>query len=429
MAWDFEPEPAFREQLHWIAAFVEDELKPLEPLLATLSPAQQAQALAPLKDQVRARGLWAAHLPVELGGTGLGQLPLAQMNLITGQVGFAMEVFGNMAPDSGNAELLAEAGTDEQKERWLWPNLRGDLRSSFAITEPWVAGTDPTQIESTAVLEGDEWVLNGRKWMITNASIADFIIFMVVTDPEAPVHLRCSMIIVEKGTPGMVIPRDIPSMHDPEVAFGRIGNHAEVLLENVRVPRTHLLGEQGGAFILSQVRLGPGRLHHATRWLGEAERAFDMMCERTVSRSSFGKPFSRHQMVQEYVAKSRIELEAAKLLTLRAAWKFDREGNRGARTDIAMCKVYNAEVLHNVVDRALQVHGSLGYSADLPLESMYRMARMARLVDGANEVHKVTIAKGELSRYEAVTGWPTEHVPTRLAEARARFAYLLEAGA
>jgi acyl-CoA dehydrogenase len=428
MAWDFEPEPAFREQLNWIAAFVEDELKPLEPLLATLSPAQQAQALAPLKDQVRSRGLWAAHLPVDLGGTGLGQLSLAQMNLITGRVGFAMEVFGNMAPDSGNAELLAEAGTDEQKERWLWPNLRGDLRSSFAITEPWVAGTDPTQIESTAVLDGNEWVLNGRKWMITNASIADFIIFMVVTDPQAPVHLRCSMIIVEKGTPGMEILRDIPSMQDPEVAFGRIGNHAEVLLENVRVPQTHLLGEQGGAFILSQVRLGPGRLHHATRWLGEAERAFDMMCERTVSRSSFGKPFSRHQMVQDYVAKSRIELETAKLLTLRAAWKFDREGNRGARTDIAMCKVYNAEVLHNVVDRALQVHGSLGYSSDLPLESMYRMARMASLVDGANEVHKVTIAKGELSRYEAVTGWPTEHVPTRLANARARFANLLEAG-
>ena len=428
MAWDFEPEPAFREQLNWIAAFVEDELKPLEPLLATLSPAQQAQALAPLKDQVRSRGLWAAHLPVDLGGTGLGQLSLAQMNLITGRVGFAMEVFGNMAPDSGNAELLAEAGTDEQKERWLWPNLRGDLRSAFAITEPWVAGTDPTQIESTAVLDGNEWVLNGRKWMITNASIADFIIFMVVTDPQAPVHLRCSMIIVEKGTPGMEILRDIPSMHDPEVAFGRIGNHAEVLLENVRVPQTHLLGEQGGAFILSQVRLGPGRLHHATRWLGEAERAFDMMCERTVSRSSFGKPFSRHQMVQDYVAKSRIELETAKLLTLRAAWKFDREGNRGARTDIAMCKVYNAEVLHNVVDRALQVHGSLGYSSDLPLESMYRMARMASLVDGANEVHKVTIAKGELSRYEAVTGWPTEHVPTRLANARARFANLLEAG-
>ena len=428
MAWDFEPEPAFREQLNWIAAFVEDELKPLEPLLATLSPAQQAQALAPLKDQVRSRGLWAAHLPVDLGGTGLGQLSLAQMNLITGRVGIAMEVFGNMAPDSGNAELLAEAGTDEQKERWLWPNLRGDLRSSFAITEPWVAGTDPTQIESTAVLDGNEWVLNGRKWMITNASIADFIIFMVVTDPQAPVHLRCSMIIVEKGTPGMEILRDIPSMQDPEVAFGRIGNHAEVLLENVRVPQTHLLGEQGGAFILSQVRLGPGRLHHATRWLGEAERAFDMMCERTVSRSSFGKPFSRHQMVQDYVAKSRIELETAKLLTLRAAWKFDREGNRGARTDIAMCKVYNAEVLHNVVDRALQVHGSLGYSSDLPLESMYRMARMASLVDGANEVHKVTIAKGELSRYEAVTGWPTEHVPTRLANARARFANLLEAG-
>ncbi len=186
---------------------------------------------------MRERGLWAAHLPTELGGTGLGQLPLAQMNLLTGRVGFAMEVFGNMAPDSGNAELIAEGGTEEQKERWLWPNLRGDIRSAFAITEPWVAGTDPTQIESTAVLEGDEWVLNGRKWMITNASIADFIIFMVVTDPEAPLHLRCSMIVVEKNTPGMTILRDIPSMHDTHVEFGRRGNHAEILLENVRVPR------------------------------------------------------------------------------------------------------------------------------------------------------------------------------------------------
>jgi acyl-CoA dehydrogenase len=265
--------------------------------------------------------------------------------------------------------------------------------------------------------------------MITNASVADFIIFMVVTDPGAPPHLRCSMIVVEKGTPGLTILRDIPSMHDPDVTFGRIGNHAEVVLENVRVPADHLIGPQGHGFVLSQVRLGPGRLHHATRWLAEAERAFDMMCERAQSRSSFGKSYTRHQMVQEYIADSRIELETAKLLTLRAAWKFDREGNRAARSDIAMCKVYNAQVVHNVVDRALQVHGSLGYSGDMPLESMYRMARMASLVDGANEVHKVSVAKSELARYQAVEGWPSEHVPTRLAAARARFAYLLEASA
>lgn len=429
MAWDFSPDPDFKPQLDWIESFVADELLPLEPLLPTLSEQAQQAALEPLKDQVRERGLWAAHLPTELGGTGQGQLALAQMNLLTGRVGFAMEVFGNMAPDSGNAELIAEGGTEEQKERWLWPNLRGDIRSAFAITEPWVAGTDPTQIESTAVVEGDEWVLNGRKWMITNASSADFIIFMVVTDPEAPLHLRCSMIVVEKNTPGMTVLRDIPSMHDTHVEFGRRGNHAEILLEDVRVPRGNLLGERGGAFILSQVRLGPGRLHHATRWLGEAERAFDMLCERTQSRSSFGKVYARHQMVQEYVADSRIELETAKLLTLRAAWKFDREGNQGARADIAMCKVYNAQVLHNVVDRSLQVHGSLGYSGDLPLESMYRMARMASLIDGANEVHKVTIAKSELKRYTAVEGWPSEHVPTRLALAQQRFAHLLEASA
>jgi acyl-CoA dehydrogenase len=429
MAWDFCADPDFQPTLDWITTFITEEVHPLEPLLPHLSAQDAAGLLAPLKDQVRDRGLWAAHLPKELGGNGFGQLPLAQMNLITGRVGVAMEVFGNMAPDSGNAELIAEGGTEEQKERWLWPNLRGDIRSAFAITEPRVAGTDPTQIESTAVLDGDHWVLNGRKWMITNASIADYIIFMVVTEPDAPVHLRCSMIVVEKGTPGLTILRDIPSMHDPDVGFGRRGNHAEVLLEDVHVPQDHLIGPRGHGFVLSQVRLGPGRLHHATRWLAEAERAFDMMCERAQSRSSFGKSYTRHQMVQEYVADSRIELETAKLLTLRAAWKFDREGNRAVRGDIAMCKVYNAQVVHNVVDRALQVHGSLGYSGDMPLELMYRMARMASLVDGANEVHKVSIAKSELARYQAVEGWPTEHVPTRLAMARDRFAHLLEATA
>ena len=246
MAWDFSAEPELQETLDWVQTFVDEELMPLEPLLPTLDEQAQQRALEPLKDRVRARGLWAAHLPTELGGTGHGQLALAQMNLITGRVGFAMEVFGNMAPDSGNAELIAEGGTEEQKDRWLWPNLRGDLRSAFAITEPWVAGTDPTQIESTGVLEGDEWVLNGRKWMITNASIADFIIFMVVTDPGAPLHLRCSMIVVEKDTPGLAILRDIPSMHDTHVEFGRRGNHAEVLLENVRVPKGNLIGDPGG---------------------------------------------------------------------------------------------------------------------------------------------------------------------------------------
>ena len=428
MAWDFSAEPDLQRKLDWINQFVNDELLPLEPLLPELPAEEINRLLGPLKQQVRDQGLWAAHLPTDLGGTGFGQLPLAQMNLITGRVGLAMEVFGNMAPDSGNAELVAEAGTAEQKDRWLWPNLRGDIRSAFAVTEPWVASTDPTQITSTGVLDGEEWVLNGRKWMITNASAADFIIFMVVTEPDAPAHLRCSMIIVEKNTPGMTILRDIPTMHERVVEFGRLGNHAEILLEDVRVPKDHLIGPRGHGFVLSQVRLGPGRLHHATRWLAEAERAFDMMCERAQSRSSFGKPFTSHQTVQQYIADSRIELETAKLLTLRAAWRFDHEGNQAARSDIAMCKVYNAEVVHNVVDRALQVHGSLGYSSDMPLESMYRVARMAPLVEGANEVHKVTIAKEELKRYHGVDGWPTEHIPTRLDEARARFAHLLEVG-
>lgn len=427
MAWDFAADPEWQAQLDWIRQFVDEQLIPLEPIMGDFTPAQWREVQEPLKQQVKDRGLWACHLEEELGGQGYGQLALAQMNLVTGRCMYAQEIFGNQAPDSGNAELLAEGGTEAQKEKWLWPNLRGELRSAFAITEPFVASTDPTQIESSAVLDGDEWVLNGRKWMITNASIADFIIFMVVTEPDANVYQRCSMIVVEKGTPGMDIFRDIPTMHHPHAEFGLIGNHAEITLDNVRVPKENLIGERGGGFILSQVRLGPGRIHHATRWLGEAERAFDMLCERTKSRSSFGKVYERHQLIQQYVAESRIELEMAKLLTLRAAWTMDREGHHAARADIAMVKVNNAKVLYNVIDRALQVHGSLGYSSDMPLELMYRSARMAPLVDGANEVHLVSIAREELKRYDAVDGWPSEHIPTRREAALERFAHLLEA--
>lgn len=429
MAWDFETDEDFQKKLDWVQSFVDDELLPLEPIMSDFTEAQWHAVQEPLKQKVKDQGLWACHLEEELGGQGMGQLALAQMNLITGRCIYAQEIFGNMAPDSGNSELLAEGGTEAQKEKWLWPNLRGDLRSAFAITEPFVASTDPTQITSSAVLDGDEWLINGRKWMITNASRADFIIFMLVTEPEAAVHARCSMIIVEKGTPGMDIFRDIPTMHHPDAEFGANGNHAEILLDNVRVPKDNLIGGRGKGFLLSQIRLGPGRIHHATRWLGEAERAFDMLCERVQSRTSFGKSYAKHQILQEYIADSRMELEMAKLLTLRAAWKMDKVGHQGARADIAMAKVNNAKVLYNVIDRALQVHGSLGYSCDMPLEHMYRSARMAPLVDGANEVHKVTIARGELKRYEAVEGWPSEHIPTRREESLKRFAHLLESQA
>lgn len=429
MAWDFETDADFQKKLDWVKQFVDEELIPLEPIKDQFTDDQWNAVQAPLKQQVKDQGLWACHLEESLGGQGMGQLALAQMNLITGRCPFAQEIFGNMAPDSGNSELLAEGGTQAQKDKWLWPNLRGEIRSAFAITEPFIASTDPTQITSTAVLDGDEWVINGRKWMITNASRADFIIFMLVTDPDAPVHKRCSMIIVEKGTPGMDVFRDIPTMHHPQSDYGANGNHAEIILDNVRVPKDNLIGVPGGGFTLSQVRLGPGRIHHATRWLGEAERAFDMLCERIQSRSSFGKVYAKHQTLQEYVADSRMELKAAKLLTLEAAWQMDRVGHQAARTDIAMVKVNNAKVLYNVIDRALQVHGSLGYSCDMPLEMMYRSARMAPLVDGANEVHKVTIARSELKRYEAVEGWPSEHIPTRKEESQKRFAHLLEANA
>lgn len=296
IAWDFKTDPEFQQKLDWVKQFVEQELIPLEVIKDDFTEQQWNTVQAPLKQQVKDQGLWACHLDHELGGQGMGQLPLAQMNLITGRCPFAQEIFGNMAPDSGNSELLAAGGTEAQKQKWLWPNLRGELRSAFAITEPWVACTDPTQIEATAVLDADEWVINDRKWMITNASRADFIIFMLVTEPDAAVHKRCSMIVVEKGTAGMDIFRDIPTMHHPHSEYGANGNHAEILLDNVRVPKDHLLGEPGSGFMLSQIRLGPGRIHHATRWPGEAERAFDMLCERTQSRASFGKGYAKHQM-------------------------------------------------------------------------------------------------------------------------------------
>ena len=289
------------------------------------------------------------------------------------------------------------------------------------------ASTDPTQITTTAVLEGDEWVINGRKWMITNASRADFIIFMVVTEPDEHVYQRCSMIIVEKGTPGMDIFRDIPTMHHPHSEFGAIGNHAEIILDNVRVPRENLIGERGGGFILSQVRLGPGRIHHATRWLGEAERAFDMLCERTSPAPLFGKGYAKHQMIQEYIADSRMELEMAKLLTLQGGLE---NGQAGAPRRPLRYRHGEGEQREGTVQRdrpRLQVHGSLGYSCDMPLELMYRSARMAPLVDGANEVHKVTIAREEAEALRGRGGMAQSSTYRRAGRAALkRFAHLLE---
>jgi acyl-CoA dehydrogenase len=385
------------------------------------------RALAPVQERVKERGLWAAHLPPELGGQGMGQVRLGLMHEILGTSPIAPLAFGNAAPDSGNSELIALAGTDEQKDRWLFPLLAGDMRSAFSMTEPHTPGSDPTQLATTAVRDGDEWVIEGRKWFSSNASIADFLIVMAVTNPEARPSQRASMFIVPVDTPGVEILRDVPTMEHPQGSFGEYGGHAEIAYESARVPAEALLGGEGEGFILAQHRLVPGRIHHCMRWLGVARRAFDMMCERATYRHAHGSVLADKQTVHNWVADSAAEMQAARLMTLHAAWKMDTQGASAARTDVALIKFYGAKVLHDVVDRALQLHGSLGYSTDLPLEGMYRFSRAARIYDGPDEVHRQSVARKILAGYSPPPdGVPTEHLPTRRAQARERFAELLE---
>lgn len=429
MAWDFSTEPEFQEKLDWMQVFLREEILPLETIAEELTWEQWKQATDPLKDEVKKRDLWACHLDPELGGQGYGQVKLALMHEILGRSGIAPPIFGNSAPDSGNAELLAIGGDAEQKRRWMEPLLAGELRSAFSMTEPEVAGSDPTLIRTQAVLDGDEYVINGHKWFTSNGSVADFLIVMAVTNSEVHPYQGCSMLVVPTDADGVEIVRDVPNMHHPyEVPFARRpGGHAEIRYNDVRVPKENLIGNPGDGFVLAQKRLGPGRIHHAMRWIGQARRAFDMMCERSLSRYSHGSLLSDKQMIQDFIATTKMEIEATKMLCMYAAWHMDAYGASASRVEIAMIKVYGTQMLFNAIDRSIQVHGALGYTADLPLEEMYRMARASRLVDGADEVHKVTIARKTLKDYTPAEGWPTEHIPTRRQAAQSKFAHLLEA--
>jgi acyl-CoA dehydrogenase len=428
MAWDFATDPEFEVKLDWMRGVVREQVWPLETLWHQLGWEGLRRAVAPLQEQVRAQGLWAAHLDPELGGQGFGQVKLGLMHEILGSSPIAPLVFGNAAPDSGNSEILAMAGTPEQKDRYLHPLLAGDLKSAFSMTEPNTAGSDPTLLVTRAERDGDDWVINGHKWYSSNGSIADFLIVMAVTDPDARRHQRASMFIVDADTPGVDVIRDVPTMEHPQESFGVYGNHAEIRYENERIPGTALLGAEGAGFLIAQQRLYPGRIHHCMRWLGVARRAFDMLCERSLYRYAHGSVLAEHETVQNWIADSEAEMQAARLMTLHAAWKMDTEGVAAARRDIAMIKFYGAKVLHDVVDRSLQAHGSLGYSTDLPLEAMYRFARAARIYDGPDEVHRASVARQVLRGYQApVDEVPTEHIPTRREAARRQFADVLEA--
>ncbi len=437
MAWDFETEPEFEAKLEWMRRFVREEIIPLETLAHEFrQPGGRevfAKIVAPLKEQVKAQGLWAAHLPPDMGGMGFGQVRLGLMHEILGQCAFAPSVFGNNAPDSGNAELLSVGGTPEQREQWMKPLPAGTMRSCFSMTEPG-AGADPTLLTTSAMRDGDEWVINGHKWFSSNASISDFLIVMCKTgDSEHGAYKAYSMIIVPTRTPGVNIVRDVPTMGEPDHKTGEPGGHAEILYENVRVPFDNVVGGEAGigqGFALAQKRLGPGRIHHAMRWLGQSQRAFDMLCERALTRYSHGSILAEKQMIQDWIAESHAEMQAARLLTLQAAWKMDQLHAQGkhhsdARIEIGVIKFWGAKVLYNVIDRAIQIHGSLGYTTDLPLEAMYRAARAARIYDGPDEVHKVTVARQLLKRYRA-SDPSLEHIPTRRLAAQEKFASYLD---
>jgi acyl-CoA dehydrogenase len=418
MTIDFSVEPEYQAKLDWAAAFIREWVEPLE-VLALEEPVFK-RIIRDLQQQVKAQGLWATHLPPNLGGQGYGQVKLALLNEIEGRTLWAPLVFGNEAPDTGNSEILALAGTPEQKERWLYPLLDGKFKSAFSMTEPEHAGSDPTVMSTRAELVGDEWVINGHKWFSSNGGISEFLIVMAITEPDAAPHERASMIIVPNATPGVEVLEDVPTMFDPE-AYGY--GHPEIYYRDVRVPKTNLLGRRGGGFELAQMRLGPGRIHHCMRWLGQAQRALEMLCERAVQREVGGEPLAAKETVQNWIADSAAEIQAARLMTLHAAWVMDQKGQRASRMEISMIKYFGAQVLHNVIDRALQAHGALGFSGHMPLEEMYRRARAARIYDGPDEVHRVAVARRLLRDVKAPAGiWPSAHVPTRRKAAEAKFA-------
>lgn len=388
---DFSISPELEAMQQRTTAFMDEFVYPNEDKLVE-DEGLPLELERELQQKVKALGLWAPHLPSEWGGMGIGFIGQALINEIVGRSVFAPRLFGNAAPDAGNAELLLIAATPEQKKKYLRPLADGEVRSCFAMTEPEVSGSDPTGLRTTAVRDGDKWVINGHKWFISGAIGSAFAIVMAVTDPAADLHARASMILVPTETPGFEIIRAVPVM-----GSGGVGGHCEIRFENCRVPVTNLLGELGKGFKLAQLRLGPGRIQHCMRWIGAAQRSFEMMCAYSLKRQSFGEPLAKKQTVQNWIADSAAEINAARLMTLNAAWKLDRGDD--ARVEISLIKFYGARVLHDVIDRAIQVHGALGYSKDTPLEMFYRDARAARIYDGPDEVHRQVVAQRILKTF------------------------------
>src|SRR3954470_7965928 len=397
---DFAPSDRVAALLDRVREFMEEHVDPvereaMEALDAEVRPGvPYPEVLVELRERAKAEGLWNLFLPDDRFGPGLTNWEYGMLCELMGRNGVAPMVFNCAAPDTGNMEILAEHGTDEQRERWLQPLLDGEIRSCFAMTEPESAGSDPTGLISRAELDGDDWVINGHKWFTSGYNGEARAIAMVVTDPDAPPHKRASMILVPVDAPGFEGVRPVPVMGHDEGP-----GHWEVRYEDCRVPASNLLGERGGGFAIAQDRLGPGRIHHCMRAIGSAERAHEMMCRRANERVAFGGPLADKQFVQESIAASRMEIDQARLLTLYAAWKMDTEGKRAARQSISAIKIVAANMVMDVLDRAIQIHGSLGMTDDTPLAIMWRFSRMLRLADGPDEVHKMVLARRELNRW------------------------------
>ena len=387
---------------HRLGAFMAEHVYPAEPVYADQlrtagDPHGQPPVMEELKTQARARGLWNLFLAHGGYGAGLTNLEYAPLAEIAGRSLLGPEAINCAAPDTGNMELLSLFGTPAQRETWLRPLLDGTIRSCFAMTEPAVASSDASNIAARIARDGDDYVINGHKWF--TSGILDrncrLIIFMGVTDPDAPPYKRQSMILVPRAAPGITVLRDLP-------VFGYVDKlgHGDVLFENVRVPAENILGGEGEGFAIAQARLGPGRMHYAMRMIGFAERALDLMCQRVLHRHAFGGPLAAQGVIQEWIARSRIEIEQIRLLTLKAAWLMDTQGNKAARTEVAAIKVAALEVAQQVLDRALQAHGGAGVTDDFPLARLYTTTRALRIADGPTEVHLRTIAKRELRRHQ-----------------------------
>ena len=378
---------------------IDAEILPLEKLLISRPWAEVEPLFNQKREVVKEAGLWGLALPEAYGGQGLTLAEFGRISEVLGRTPGGHYAFGCQAPDMGNMELLVHAGTEAQRARFLLPLARGEVRSCFAMTEPEHAGSNPTWMSTTAVRDGDQYVINGHKWFTTAAEGAAFAVVMAATNPDAQSrHARASQIIVPLDTPGFHIERNISVMGE---AHGGWNSHAEVWFEDVRVPVENLIGEEGKGFALAQLRLGPGRIHHCMRWIGICERAFDIMCSRAARREvAPGRHLGSQGMVQAWIAECRADIDAARLMVLETAHKIDNEGIYAARDEISLIKFFAAEVLMRVLDRALQTLGGLGMSDDTPIAYWYRHERASRIYDGPDEVHKMSVARRILRRYQ-----------------------------